>query len=195
MSFTSSSLQTDAVIGFAQDVYTVEESDLSLTVCIESRVELERIVNVDIALVNGSAEGRFSVPFFLLLYCWIFNNTGDVDFHIASNASTVAFTANETMHCIDISIEADGVLEENEMFSVMLSTTEERVNLAPELANITIIDDDSKLCNYTHPLIVNEFLQIFLLGLRKMQFSLLMSLHHKLKCVLSCPTQIFFNGS
>ena len=55
------------------------------------------------------------------------------------------------MHCIDITIEVDGAVENSEMFSVMLSTTEERVNLFPALANITIIDNDSKLCRSQGP--------------------------------------------
>ena len=154
MSF-SPFFQTDAVIGIVKESYTVEERDLSLTVCIESRAELERNVNINISLVDGSAESEFSV--FCVpakIICWIFNNTGDTDYNTAPNTPSVVFTADEAMHCIDITIEVDGAVENSEMFSVMLSTTEERVNLLPALANITIIDNDSKLCNHRGPFVI-----------------------------------------
>ena len=41
-------------------------------------------------------------------------------------------------------IVADGTVEDNELFSASLSTTNERVILTPQSANITIIDSDSK---------------------------------------------------
>ncbi|CAI7989329.1 hypothetical protein GBAR_LOCUS188, partial [Geodia barretti] len=97
----------------------------------------------------GSAESElsvFCVP--AKIICWIFNNTGDTDYNTAPNTPSVVFTADEAMHCIDITIEVDGAVENSEMFSVMLSTTEERVNLFPALANITIIDNDNVIIGF-----------------------------------------------
>lgn len=80
--------------------------------------------------------------------CLVFIDTGDTDFHFGPSTNLGVFTANETVHCIDIMIETDGAVEINEIFSVSLLTMEERVNLAPGLANITIIDNDSE--HFTH---------------------------------------------
>ena len=46
-----------AVISIEEALYTVEEKELSVNVCILSRAELERSMSIDITLVAGSAEG------------------------------------------------------------------------------------------------------------------------------------------
>ena len=49
-----------AVISIEEALYTVEEKELSMNVCILSRAELERSVSIDITLVAGSAEGIYN---------------------------------------------------------------------------------------------------------------------------------------
>ena len=46
----------------------------------------------------------------------------------------------------EISIIDDLVLEDNETFSVVLSTTDLDVSLEPSSASVTIVDNDSKIC-------------------------------------------------
>ena len=46
------------------------------------------------------------------------------------------------MECVDISINADGIDEVNEMFSVNLDTDDSSVILDPQSAPVTIIDGD-----------------------------------------------------
>ena len=47
--------------------------------------------------------------------------------------------------CASISISDDAILENDEIFSLQLNTTDQAVTLRPSSANITIEDDDGKL--------------------------------------------------
>ena len=47
-------------------------------------------------------------------------------------------------NCVDIEIVDDSIVESNEEFSLVISTSEERVNLSPESAVIVITDNDCK---------------------------------------------------
>ena len=49
-----------------------------------------------------------------------------------------------TSVCTDISTENDDVHENNETFSVTLSSTSDRINFAVGTATVQIIDNDSK---------------------------------------------------
>ena len=44
--------------------------------------------------------------------------------------------------CITVSIIDDTILENDEMFSIFLHSTDPNVSLNPEFADVTIIDDD-----------------------------------------------------
>ena len=46
--------------------------------------------------------------------------------------------------CASFVINDDDILEENEIFSVSLSTRDDGVTINPPLGTVTIIDDDSK---------------------------------------------------
>ena len=61
-----------AVISIEEALYTVEEKELSVNVCILSRAELERSMSIDITLVAGSAEGIYN--FLKIIFLRIFDS-------------------------------------------------------------------------------------------------------------------------
>ena len=55
------------------------------------------------------------------------------------------FSASVTRICRNVSSVEDDILEEDEDFTLTLTTTDGSVNLNPDEANVTIIDDDGML--------------------------------------------------
>ena len=55
------------------------------------------------------------------------------------------FLPSATVLCSDISVSGDLVLEVNEVFTVQLNTSDRAILLSPSSANVTIMDDDSKM--------------------------------------------------
>ena len=49
-----------------------------------------------------------------------------------------------TESCVNISVSRDVVLEDDEVFTVQLNTSDEAVLFSLSSANVTIVDDDSK---------------------------------------------------
>ena len=68
-----------------------------------------------------------------------------VDFTPISPGTQLVFTSAEPLHCVNVSIENDAVLEENEVFFVELSTNDPQVNLSSPSASVTILDNDGNL--------------------------------------------------
>ena len=56
----------------------------------------------------------------------------------------LVFEQGTAQQCASISISDDAILENNELFSVQLTTTDQAVMLSPSSATVTIEDDDSK---------------------------------------------------
>ena len=56
----------------------------------------------------------------------------------------LTFQPGETELCRQIIIIGDFILEENEMFFVVLSTTDQAVLLNPSSATVTILNNDSE---------------------------------------------------
>jgi len=56
----------------------------------------------------------------------------------------LVFEQGTARQCASISISDDAILENNELFSVQLTTTDQAVMLSPSSATVTIEDDDSK---------------------------------------------------
>ena len=56
----------------------------------------------------------------------------------------LTIVAGTDQQCTSISISDDPILENDELFSVVLNTTDQAVTLRPSTANITIEDDDGK---------------------------------------------------
>ena len=71
-----------------------------------------------------------------------FELTADSDF--ISRMIELEFQPGSTSECGNISILEDSRLENSEMFSVQLNTTDQNVLLNPSMARVSITDDDSK---------------------------------------------------
>ena len=56
----------------------------------------------------------------------------------------LTIVAGADQQCTSISISDDPILENDELFSVQLNTTDQALTLHPSSANITIGDDDGK---------------------------------------------------
>ena len=56
----------------------------------------------------------------------------------------LTFTATVVRNCVDTEIVDDSTVENDEVFSAALSTTQERVTLNPGRAEIFITDNDCK---------------------------------------------------
>ena len=79
----------------------------------------------------------------------------------------LTFQSAAVSQCTDISIEDDTILENDEVFSVQLSTLDQDVNLTLSTAIVTIEDNDSELCNLSHYLLsvtLISFIQMLLLA-------------------------------
>ena len=67
----------------------------------------------------------------------------------------LVFNVGSTSVCTDITINTDGVHENNETFSVALSSTSDRINFAVGTATVQIIDNDGKQSMHLHAFNVN----------------------------------------
>ena len=57
---------------------------------------------------------------------------------------TFTFSRDDTRQCFDVSIFDDDINEPENKFLVMLSTGDPRITLSPDMATITILDNDGK---------------------------------------------------
>ena len=91
---------------------------------------IERNVTVTFTTVSLTAQGFLS---------------GDRDFiPVVSNLTFQPGSALQ--HCSPVTVVDDSILEMYEVFSVILSTSDQAVNFGQESANVTIMDDD---CNFS----------------------------------------------
>ena len=68
------------------------------------------------------------------------------------NPMDLTFLQGISQQCANIAISDDAILENDELFSVQLTTTDQAVTLSPSSATVTIGDDDSKLFSlFFHP--------------------------------------------
>ena len=143
-----------------QQMYTVGEGSGPLTVCIELNGTTEKEVIINVSTEEGSAQGISTLS--LRAYHSVYLSTlltklytalpivaasGDF-FGISDRELTFQSAAVE--QCTQIGIEDDTILENNETFSVQLSTLDPDVNLTLSTATVTIEDDDSELYNLSH---------------------------------------------
>ena len=75
--------------------------------------------------------------------CDIITTSGDVDY--VSTSVILTFDQSNTRACGDISITPDDIYEDDETFSVTLTTGDEDVTLEPDGGIVTITDDDGSL--------------------------------------------------
>lgn len=115
---------TAVVIGFETPHYVLREGVSQLTVClILQGGRLDRDVNVTLSTRPGTAQANadYSIDMF-----------------------TIDFLPTDSINltCVDIAITDDEVVERNESFALFLSTTESAISLSPNVATVTIIDND-----------------------------------------------------
>ena len=145
-------------VEFAQPSYTVGENDGSVSVCINiSGAVLERNVTVFL-----STEG-FDATCKLLLMFGAINNMQEQEnsvlhkntyqfsfsylpFLVAPNDYTavtsqpVTFSSAPSQMCVSITIINDFMIEPNELFNVVLESTDPAVQLTMAFASVTILD-------------------------------------------------------
>ena len=129
-----------------QGLYTVSESAGSLTICYEilSGRTATRSVSMQFRTVQGEAEGILCTPFniqvveFWFVFC--FADGDDYTYTYASDS----FDDGDSSDCNSVSILSDSIDEEEECFTVSLSTTSSYSGLTinPRIATVCIIDDD-----------------------------------------------------
>ena len=138
-----------------QQSYTVIESASSVTVCAFLTGQIERDVLVTMTTVRGTAQGMYLHD--LLHIHWrdesqclaypsplyyLVSPTDLSDFTRVT--AQLTFQATVTLQCSSISIMDDTILENDEVFSVQLSTLDPDVNLTPSTATVTIENNDSE---------------------------------------------------
>ena len=65
-----------------------------------------------------------------------------------ANNSELVFSSDSGRHCVSISLESDGILEDTEEFQVSLASEETSVVLDPDKAIVSILDTDGKMVFY-----------------------------------------------
>ena len=135
-----------------QQSYTVIESTSFVTVCAFLTGQTERDILVTMTTVQGTAQGMYLHD--LLYIHWhnksqclshpshLVSLTGTIDYTTVT--AQLTFQATVTLQCSSISIVDDTILENDEVFSVQLSTLDQDVNLTPSTATVTIEDNDSE---------------------------------------------------
>ena len=160
-----------------QQMYTVREGSSPLSVCIKMNGTTEREVIVNVSTEEGSAQGITNLSLHAChstylsrlltkLYTALLIVTASGDFFGVSDHE-LTFQSAAVSQCTEISIEDDTILENNEVFSVQLSTLDQDVFLTLSTATVTIEDNDSKLCDLSHCLpsvTLFSFIQMLLLA-------------------------------
>ena len=70
----------------------------------------------------------------------------------ANISQAVTFSSAPSQMCVPVSISDDGLVEEDEFFTVSLESTDPDVNITQPSANFTIIDSTSKSRSSLHTL-------------------------------------------
>ena len=136
------------VVGLQQTSYSVGEGSGPLSVCVLLTGSAERDVLVSLLAISQTAQGRVQhlIPclqlFISILYWHSLTVARD---YAQPTPMELTFLQGTSQQCANISISDDAILENNEFFSVQLTTTDQAVTLSPSSATVTIGDDDSKL--------------------------------------------------
>ena len=141
-------------VGLQQTSYSVGEGNGSLSVCVSINRTAERDVVVSLVAISQTAQGRvyYVNPWISIwvIILWVINC---IDFHSSvpndyaqPTPMELTIVAGTDQQCTSISIADDAILENDELFSLQLNTTDQAVTLHPISANITIGDNDGKPC-------------------------------------------------
>ena len=140
-------------VEFAQPSYTVGENDGSVSVCIDiSGADLERNVTVFLSTEgfdatcellfgvinnmqeqeNGVLHNQFSSSYLPFLVA--------PNDYTAVTSQPVTFSSAPSQMCVSITIINDFMIEPNELFNVVLESTDPAVQLTMAFASVTILD-------------------------------------------------------
>ena len=142
-------------VGVVQQSFTVIESASFVTVCVFLTGQTERDILVTMTTVQGTAQGMSlhdllyirwheesqCVPHPSLLY-YLVSPTDLSDF--TRITAELTFQATVALQCSSISIVDDNILENDEVFSVQLSTLDPDVNVTRSTATVTIVNNDGE---------------------------------------------------
>lgn len=78
-----------------------------------------------------------------LSYLYILTPTAFTDF-ISTSDDLLFLPIGPTESCVQIVLLEDSIVENDEVFSVVLESTDPDVVLSPTSARVTIVDDDGK---------------------------------------------------
>ena len=135
-------------MGFIRTQVNVNESAGQEDVCFRVRQRtLERSITVTVRTQDGQETCK---P--VVISHRLFSDTTVPTAPGDYNSGTRTFTLNpqRLQDCYTVMPVNDNILENDEDFTMVLSTTEMRVIINPALATVTIIDDDSEYLIETH---------------------------------------------
>lgn len=72
----------------------------------------------------------------------------DMDF-LASSSTSLFFSGASGVECFNVSILDDNIVERNETFSVLLTSSNSAIEISPSSAMVTIIDDDTVVIGWS----------------------------------------------
>ena len=148
-------------VGFNQSLYSALEEDASgkgsvVEICIDLFGTLERSVMVAISTMNGTAIGTAVFPYILTFHqeflpsiaggadydeVLALQTTIDLTFERTKRDTAVAGPLTET-ECVPLFILSDSVVEDDETFTVQLTSSDPLVMLYPASTNVVIINND-----------------------------------------------------
>ena len=75
-------------------------------------------------------------------------------FSSASHGGHYINTSTQFEECFEVNIMADNIVEDNETFTLHLSTNDEGVTFNGETVTVTIIDNDGEMPKYCHCFVI-----------------------------------------
>ena len=138
-------------VTFEQQTFTIGEDDGSVTVCVRVTGEFERPVEVNISTEPDSAQGESSLCACLQHFYRCIDCCGPIiggsDFMSVSEVLIFEPSLNVSRLCVMVDIVNDSVLEEEQTFSVVLSTADPDIIVQEAPAVIFIVDNDGIYCS------------------------------------------------
>ena len=138
-------------VTFEQQTFTIGEDDGSVTVCVRVTGEFERPVEVNISTEPDSAQGESSLCARLQHFYRCIDCCGPIiggsDFMSVSEVLIFEPSLNVSRLCVMVDIVNDSVLEEEQTFSVVLSTADPDIIVQEAPAVIFIVDNDGIYCS------------------------------------------------
>lgn len=138
-----------------QPSYTITESNNTLSVCVGLiQGQLAREVSFNLSYQHITTEGKDEsehVATSLKNVKNVYFSASYSDEDFSPQASNLTFLPDTNRMCIDIDIIDDSQLEDDEQFSVEIST-DDRVDIGLPISTVTIRDDDGMIITYFHVL-------------------------------------------